>query len=283
MLRKVVKWSAIGVAVVLVLAGGLYALGLRVVLYGGGKPRLQFVESERTRTERIAKDRASHQNAPPLAAVPVDTAPPAAPVTMGSAPAPAPTDALPVASSAESPYWTDFRGPHRDGHYRERPILTLWPGDGLKPLWKQPVGGGYASFVIARGRAFTIEQRDTQEVVAAYDVATGRQLWISAWTARFHESMGGDGPRATPTWADGRVYALGAMGREGATPVKLALAGAAVTAGLTSVTSAIVLTNIDALNELRAWEVGSLAGRYAPVLQQTAPFMAAAGIVALGG
>ena len=28
----------------------------------------------------------------------------------------------------------------------------------------------------------------------------------------FHEMMGGDGPRATPTWADGRVYALGAMG-----------------------------------------------------------------------
>jgi outer membrane protein assembly factor BamB len=79
-------------------------------------------------------------------------------------------------------------------------------------VWKQPVGGGYASFVIARGRAFTIEQRDTQEVVAAYDVATGRQLWTAAWTARFHESMGGDGPRATPTWADGRVYALGAMG-----------------------------------------------------------------------
>jgi iron complex transport system permease protein len=78
------------------------------------------------------------------------------------------------------------------------------------------------------------------------------------------------------------VYGVASLGREGATPVKLALAGAAVTAGLTSVTSAIVLTNIDALNELRAWEVGSLAGRYAPVLQQTAPFMVAAGIVALG-
>jgi iron complex transport system permease protein len=78
------------------------------------------------------------------------------------------------------------------------------------------------------------------------------------------------------------VYGVASLGREGATPVKLALAGAAVTAGLMSVTSAIVLTNIDALNELRAWEVGSLGGRYAPVLQQTAPFMVVAGIVALG-
>jgi outer membrane protein assembly factor BamB len=210
MLLKVLKWIAAGVAVVLVLAVGLYAFGLRVVLYGGGKPRLQFIESERTRTERLARDRASHREAPAPAAAPVDAAPAASPAT--SAPAPATAETVPAASSAAPPYWTDFRGPQRDGHYRERPILTVWPGDGLKPVWKQPVGGGYASFVIARGRAFTIEQRDTQEVVAAYDAGTGRQLWTSAWTARFQESMGGDGPRATPTWADGRVYALGAMG-----------------------------------------------------------------------
>jgi outer membrane protein assembly factor BamB len=48
--------------------------------------------------------------------------------------------------------------------------------------------------------------------VAAYDVATGRELWTQSWAAEFRESMGGDGPRATPTWADGVVYALGATG-----------------------------------------------------------------------
>jgi iron complex transport system permease protein len=69
------------------------------------------------------------------------------------------------------------------------------------------------------------------------------------------------------------VYAIASMGREGATPVKLALAGAAVTAGLGSMTSAIVMTNIDALNELRFWQVGSLAGRYAPILIGVAPFL----------
>jgi outer membrane protein assembly factor BamB len=92
------------------------------------------------------------------------------------------------------------------------PVLADWPASGLTPLWKQPVGGGYASFVVARGRAFTIEQRGSQEVVAAYDVPTGRELWNNSWSAEFRESMGGDGPRATPTWSDGRVYALGATG-----------------------------------------------------------------------
>ena len=91
-------------------------------------------------------------------------------------------------------------------------IRTDWPGAGLEPLWSQPIGGGYASFVVADGRAFTIEQRRDEEVVAAYDVETGQEIWTHTWNAHFEEMMGGPGPRATPTWHDGRVYALGAAG-----------------------------------------------------------------------
>jgi iron complex transport system permease protein len=78
------------------------------------------------------------------------------------------------------------------------------------------------------------------------------------------------------------VYSIASLGREGATPVKLALAGAAVTAGLTSVTSGIVMTNVDALNELRFWQVGSLAGRYAPILTGVAPFLLVGLVASLG-
>jgi outer membrane protein assembly factor BamB len=118
------------------------------------------------------------------------------------APAPLPADAE----------WTDFRGPNRDGVYRQTSVLTSWPAGGLQPIWRQPIGGGYASFVIAAGKAYTIEQRRGNETVAAYDVATGRELWTNSWPALFQESMGGDGPRATPTWDEGRLYALGASG-----------------------------------------------------------------------
>jgi iron complex transport system permease protein len=75
------------------------------------------------------------------------------------------------------------------------------------------------------------------------------------------------------------VYAVAAAGRRGATPVTLALAGAALTALCTSATSAIVLADPDALEELRMWQVGALSGRYAPVLAQLAPYLLA-GIVA---
>jgi len=129
-----------------------------------------------------------------------------------AAPPPATVEAAPAPVPAAPPYWTDFRGPNRDGRYDETPILTAWPKRGLTRLWKQPVGGGYASFVIAEGRAFTIEQRRNREVVAAYDINTGRELWTNSWAADFREAMGGDGPRATPTWHEGRLYAQGAEG-----------------------------------------------------------------------
>ena len=106
--------------------------------------------------------------------------------------------------------WPGFRGAARDGVYPE-PIRVSW--DGLAPMWKRPVGGGRSSFAVADGRAFTIEQRLRDEVVVAYDVMTGRELWIDAWPERFSQWMGGgEGPRATPAWADGFVFALGARG-----------------------------------------------------------------------
>lgn len=81
--------------------------------------------------------------------------------------------------------------------------------------------------------------------------------------------------------ATGLVYVVASFGREGATPVKLALAGAAVSAGLYSVTSGVVMVNVTAFNELRFWQVGSLAGRYWPVLTQVGPFLLGGIVVAL--
>jgi iron complex transport system permease protein len=69
------------------------------------------------------------------------------------------------------------------------------------------------------------------------------------------------------------VYAIAAIGREGPTPLKLALAGAAVTAALTSVVSAILLTQPTTLDQFRFWQVGALAGRDMAVATQVAPFL----------
>ncbi|MER6009927.1 FecCD family ABC transporter permease [Streptomyces bluensis] len=69
------------------------------------------------------------------------------------------------------------------------------------------------------------------------------------------------------------VFAIASSGRGGATPVKLALGGAAVNALLVSVTSAVLTTRASALDEFRFWQVGSLAGRDAELAAQVWPFL----------
>jgi outer membrane protein assembly factor BamB len=144
------------------------------------------------------------QAAQPAASV-TTTAPSPSPSASAS-PSPGPAPAEPAKN-----YWTNFRGPRRDGKYEEANISTNWPASGLPVVWKQPVGVGHASFVVADGKAYTIEQRRSQEVVAAYDMNNGRELWTQKWNAEYADSTG-DGPRATPTWDAGRIYALGATG-----------------------------------------------------------------------
>lgn len=77
------------------------------------------------------------------------------------------------------------------------------------------------------------------------------------------------------------VYAVGSLGREGATPVKLALAGAAISALLTSITTAILLVDMATLDQFRFWAVGSLAGRSGEIVAQLAPFIVVGSIMAL--
>ncbi|MFI1396045.1 FecCD family ABC transporter permease [Streptomyces sp. NPDC020681] len=77
------------------------------------------------------------------------------------------------------------------------------------------------------------------------------------------------------------VYLLGGLGRSGATPVKLALAGVAVTSLLFSLTSAVALTNPDALNRYRFWSAGSLANQNDDVLMRVLPFLAVGAVLAL--
>ena len=108
--------------------------------------------------------------------------------------------------------WPQFRGVGIDGLYSNSPIQTQWPTNGLKLLWRQACGGGYSSFAIADGRAFTLEQRRDFEVLVAYDLETGRELWTNGWAAKFSEYHSDEGPRTTPSYSEGMVYSLGATG-----------------------------------------------------------------------
>ncbi|MAS34036.1 MAG: iron ABC transporter permease [Anaerolineaceae bacterium] len=69
------------------------------------------------------------------------------------------------------------------------------------------------------------------------------------------------------------VYALGSMGRGGATPLRLTLAGVILTAFVSSFTTAILISDQETLDKIRFWTAGSLAGRDMKLLMQTAPYI----------
>ena len=191
---KVIRKVIASLAVILITIGYFYAFDYM--------SRMRGNEAQYDRVEAHRQEQAAN---PPVAAAAATATPVAQPSASAS---PVAGGAMPAAPSQN--YWTNYRGPRRDGKY-DQAVSTSWPANGPRVLWKQPVGIGYASFAIADGKAYTIEQRRRQEVVAAYDVATGRELWKQGWDAEFTDSTG-DGPRSTPTWDQGRVYALGAEG-----------------------------------------------------------------------
>lgn len=204
-------WStlakSLGTAVIIALIGIYGVVGLVLQRASSREAHDTLVEQHRAqqKSESATADAGQTTAAPPAAspeaAAPGQAATPATPANPSES----------ASAHATRNYWTSFRGPNRDGRYEEMAISTSWPANGLTPIWKQPIGVGFASFVVADGRAYTIEQRRRKEGVTAYDVATGREIWAQTWNAEFTDSTG-DGPRATPTWDNGRIYALGGTG-----------------------------------------------------------------------
>jgi len=189
--------GTLGICVVAIVE--LFAVyGMRLEWNGAMKVSGVSFETRRQRDARLEASRTRQRAEAPA---PVETA------RAVAAPVPARTS-----PRVPPPYWTDFRGPDRAGVYAETEIDTAWPASGLPRLWKQPVGGGYASFTVGEGRAYTIEQRRDREAIAAYDIETGRELWAFAYPALFDEILGGAGPRATPVYREGLIYSLGAKG-----------------------------------------------------------------------
>ena len=119
---------------------------------------------------------------------------------------------------SEAADWTQYRGPNHDGSSAEK-IATTWPSSGPRQLWKVPLTDGFSSITTGDGKAFTLVDRMVdsakQEVCVALDANTGKELWSAPLGVAKYENggdngapdnKGGDGPRSTPSYDEGRVY-----------------------------------------------------------------------------
>lgn len=108
--------------------------------------------------------------------------------------------------------WPGFRGPNRDGVQSGAVFSADWQNNPPKEMWRIQVGPAWSSFAVAGSYLFTQEQRGENESVVCYDANTGTEIWVSSIESRFFDGLGGLGPRATPTIANGSVFAMGGEG-----------------------------------------------------------------------
>lgn len=111
--------------------------------------------------------------------------------------------------------WPQWRGPERDGVAAGFEAPEPWPA-AWSPAWRQEVGVGHSSPVVAGERVFLHSREGEEETVRALSLTDGRTLWKSSYPAPYQvhsaASDHGPGPKSTPVLAGGRLVTLGISG-----------------------------------------------------------------------
>ena len=110
---------------------------------------------------------------------------------------------------------TQWRGANRDGVVTGFTPPATWP-ENLTQRWKVDVGPGYATPLVVGNRVYVFSRQGEDEVMSAIDAASGKVLWRTAYPASFEmnsaSKVHGPGPKSTPVFANGRLYAIGMAG-----------------------------------------------------------------------
>jgi outer membrane protein assembly factor BamB len=120
-----------------------------------------------------------------------------------------------VTAQGQGPDWTQWRGPNRDGAVASFTEPKPWP-EQLSQKWKVEVGLGYATPLVVGNRVYMFARQADNEQMSALDAATGKVLWQTGYPAPFEMQKAaarhGPGPKSTPVFSAGKLYAIGMTG-----------------------------------------------------------------------
>lgn len=103
--------------------------------------------------------------------------------------------------------WPQFLGLNRTGTSAETGLLKAFPAGGPQVVWKTPLGTSMSGIAVAGEQAVTMFQDETQQFAVSLSTESGKVLWKTALAPAYENGMG-NGPRATPTVAGGRVFVM---------------------------------------------------------------------------
>jgi outer membrane protein assembly factor BamB len=103
--------------------------------------------------------------------------------------------------------WPQFLGPSRNGTAPATAVKSP------RLLWKKDVGAGFSAPVVVSGRLILFHRVNNKEVIECLNANTGERIWSFEYPTSYRDDFGFDeGPRGTPTVAEGRVFTFGAEG-----------------------------------------------------------------------
>lgn len=111
--------------------------------------------------------------------------------------------------------WPQWRGPTRDGVWRESGLLEAFP-ETMKPVWSVPIGSGYSGPSAADGRLYVMDrvtEPDEVERVHCFAAETGAKVWMHSYPSSYERVSYKAGPRCTVLIHKKRAYSLGTVGQ----------------------------------------------------------------------
>ena len=110
--------------------------------------------------------------------------------------------------------WPQFLGPTRNGVYAGADLAEVWPKEGPNIVWRKKVGQGFSGPAVSGGSLILFHRTGDKEAVECLESGSGKLLWRFDYSTGYRDDFGFDeGPRATPTIAQGEVFTFGAEGQ----------------------------------------------------------------------